>query len=387
MHSQKKITPQKPQTILVISREFYPFTFGGLAKLMWQYLTRAEQFDFDVLTWKHSNREDEERMRFLQLPFPGMIKEMRYVKGTWFYVIGFLSVIFRSRCSAMVGVAFNGALLCAVLKVFKRVPIMSIIYDVDQLKPHSKDFHPLMKTIRRLVFKYILKYSDRIMCGSEKSMQDIAETFAISTDKIIVNPPGRDIPENDGFKREHDNVDYFKLLTVGSVTPKVGYEFIIRAVRILLDRGFPVKLTIVGTEVSKEYGEMLRDLSERLALQKAVIFTGRVDDVWSYHWNCDVLVIASYYQQGFSMPVIEASSLGKPVVVTNYLAGSGVIVPDVTGISVEEKNPEAIANAIQRLISDNELRVKMGKAGKEFVNRFDWNLSARNFELSIQGMV
>ena len=225
------------------------------------------------------------------------------------------------------------------------------------------------------------------MCGSEKSMQDIAETFAISTDKIIVNPPGRDIPENDGFKREHDNVDYFKLLTVGSVTPKVGYEFIIRAVRILLDRGFPVKLTIVGTEVSKEYGEMLRDLSERLALQKAVIFTGRVDDVWSYHWNCDVLVIASYYQQGFSMPVIEASSLGKPVVVTNYLAGSGVIVPDVTGISVEEKNPEAIANAIQRLISDNELRVKMGKAGKEFVNRFDWNLSARNFELSIQGMV
>jgi glycosyltransferase involved in cell wall biosynthesis len=73
--------------------------------------------------------------------------------------------------------------------------------------------------------------------------------------------------------------------------------------------------------------------------------------------------------ESFGVAAIEASATGLPVVASNVGGITEVVVDNVTGYLVEKKNVEKLAAAIEKLIHDPRLRLKMGKAGREFVER------------------
>ena len=83
--------------------------------------------------------------------------------------------------------------------------------------------------------------------------------------------------------------------------------------------------------------------------------------------------------EGFSLPAIEAMSCGVPVVAT-----TGGALPEVvgtsgqTGLSWSPNNPEALVDAIRSLLDDDDLRERLGAAGRQRVmERFTWQVTAR----------
>jgi glycosyltransferase involved in cell wall biosynthesis len=73
--------------------------------------------------------------------------------------------------------------------------------------------------------------------------------------------------------------------------------------------------------------------------------------------------------ESFGVAAVEASATGLPVVASNVGGIPEVVVDNVTGYLVEKKNMEKLAEAIEKLIHDPRLRLEMGKAGREFVER------------------
>mgnify|MGYP006226080145 FL=1 len=73
-----------------------------------------------------------------------------------------------------------------------------------------------------------------------------------------------------------------------------------------------------------------------------------------------IVVLPSYYGEGLPKILIEAAACGKPVVTTDHPGCRDAIINNVTGLLVPIKSPISIANAIERIITNNDLKTSMG---------------------------
>ena len=233
---------------------------------------------------------------------------------------------------------------------------------------------PNISFIHRWVLKFNLMRANKVLSTSHVMAQ---ETNKYTAKTIDVTPFGIDLAV---FKPEL-TVSLFApedivIGTVKALEEKYGIEYLIRAFHQVWIRypHLPLKLLIVG---GGSLEQSLKTLADSLGLGRAVVFTGRVryDDVPRYHNMLSVSVSVSISNsESFGVAVIEASACEKPVVVSNVGGLPEVVEDGVTGIVVPAKNVEATAAAIERLILDGELRMQMGRAGRERVQRlYDWN--------------
>ena len=155
--------------------------------------------------------------------------------------------------------------------------------------------------------------------------------------------------------------DKFIIGTVSRLEKQKGIEYLLDAVKILIRKNYEISLVVVG--MGKEENN-LKEKVDREGIKEHVSFLGFRRDVLSIIASFDLFVLSSLWE-GFPNALLEAQSLGIPCVVTD-VGGSREIVKDgETGIIVPSEDSFAIANAIMKLINDNELREKMGKEAKK----------------------
>jgi glycosyltransferase involved in cell wall biosynthesis len=112
-------------------------------------------------------------------------------------------------------------------------------------------------------------------------------------------------------------------------------------------------------------------------------FTGFVGNIEDYYAAMDVFVLPTY-REGFCNSNLEASGMELPVISTNVIGCSGSSVLDgVTGLVVPPRNSKALADAIEKLLTDKELAKKLARQGRErvetqFDQKFVWHSQLRD---------
>jgi glycosyltransferase involved in cell wall biosynthesis len=99
-----------------------------------------------------------------------------------------------------------------------------------------------------------------------------------------------------------------------------------------------------------------------------VYFAGYVsdDDLLDYYMVCDLFVLPSVTrQEAFGLVLVEAMAFGKPVISTNF-SGMPYVVGDA-GLLVEPRNPKALVEAINKILSDPVLSAELGRRGRRRV--------------------
>jgi len=137
-----------------------------------------------------------------------------------------------------------------------------------------------------------------------------------------------------------------------------------------------IKLLIVGDTLSSERDQtsqkkisQIIDADKRLA--DRIIFTGFRGDIPELISIMDTVVLPSY-REGFGMVLAEAASMEKPVITTSTRGGCEAVKDYETGFIIPIGNSESLKNAIMKLYTNAELRIKMGKAGRlRALNYFD----------------
>jgi glycosyltransferase involved in cell wall biosynthesis len=162
--------------------------------------------------------------------------------------------------------------------------------------------------------------------------------------------------------------------TVRALKEVYGIEYLIRAFHILKrdTAECSLKLLIVG---GGPLEAKLKNLANELELDNSVVFTGELphDKIVDYYNMIDIYVSVSN-SESFGVSTIEASACEKPVVVSNVGGLPEVVEDGITGIVVPPRDVAATAHAIEKLVLDQHLRQRMGKAGRERVKRlYDWN--------------
>jgi glycosyltransferase involved in cell wall biosynthesis len=212
--------------------------------------------------------------------------------------------------------------------------------------------------------------------------------------KTLVIHPGIDPPRQTNGKapqrlpRLEIPHDRLVIGIVGRLQPDKRQDRVLKAIRILRDRGHHVHGLVVGGNawnLAPEYEPSLHRLVNELALDKVVTFTGQVADAMPFIASMDVLVNASV-TEGCPLVLLEAMALGVPVVATADSGGPAeVIEHERSGILSASGDPTELARALERLVTTLDLRRRLGEGGRQrFLEQFTADGMMQSFEQSFE---
>lgn len=162
------------------------------------------------------------------------------------------------------------------------------------------------------------------------------------------------------------------LLTVGRLTPRKGHDIAIKALQEVVKTIPEVKYIIVGTG---KYRQTLEKIVKETKLSGKVIFEGSVseEELPSYYEICDIFIMLSRRSgntvEGLGLAFLEAMVFKKPLIGGDHGGVREVIDDGKNGYLVDPNDFNAAAETICKLLKDEILRKKMGKYGREKLER------------------
>jgi glycosyltransferase involved in cell wall biosynthesis len=176
---------------------------------------------------------------------------------------------------------------------------------------------------------------------------------------------------------------------VSRLSPSKGLEDFLRAAAILKAKHAAARFLIVGqaSPADEGYREALETCVARLGLEGRVIFTGLRLDVPEILSQVSVSVLPSL-SEGLSNVLLESMAAGVPVISTRVGGASEAVEDGVTGLLVAPKEPAALAQAIDRLLSDGALARSYGCAGqRRMTERFGFDTAIQKTERLYQSLL
>ncbi len=174
--------------------------------------------------------------------------------------------------------------------------------------------------------------------------------------------------------------DSFLICFVGQYKLGKGILDIIESIIILKEKTEKqFKLIMIGSIIEKHTFEKMLDLISSHHLEEYVEILSQQKNIYRYMQAADLLILPSHEAtEGMGRVLFESMSCGTPVIGTNVKGVREAITPE-TGILVDEKSPESIAQAIEKFMNDDEFRIAAGRAGRErALNYFDIKIHAKN---------
>lgn len=144
------------------------------------------------------------------------------------------------------------------------------------------------------------------------------------------------------------------ILSVGRLHYQKGFEMAIESCKKLIDKGYKIKWNIIG---EGEEREQLTNLIKANKLENNFKLLGLKSNPYPYIKQADIYAQTSKFE-GKSIAIDEAKILNKPILVTDFSTAKDQIDNEINGLIVDMK-PEAIAEGIERLIKDTELKGKL----------------------------
>ncbi len=155
--------------------------------------------------------------------------------------------------------------------------------------------------------------------------------------------------------------------TAANFRPQKDYPNLLKAFRLLADRKVPVRLMAVGQ--GPQEAEM-RALCTELGLDDRVTLTGFRNDAVRIMAACDIFTLASQWE-GLPVAVMEALAIGLPIVATDVGGVGEELHDDVDALLVPPRDPVMLATAIERVVTDPDLRTRLGAAATARSAEFD----------------
>jgi glycosyltransferase involved in cell wall biosynthesis len=251
---------------------------------------------------------------------------------------------------------------------------------------------------KRLAYRIYLAleewFQDRMVAGAPSFVNGQAlyalynrpnRRVLLTTTSTISDQDVIDRPDTGLADPEHRPI---KLLTVSRVDPRKGLRYLPDAIASLVGRGHDVKLTIVGPTVGalgEEERERVLSGARDLGIADRIEFAGSrtLPQVLALARQHDLFVLPTLPGEGVPRVLLEAMASGLPIVVSDVAGVPTLVRHEVNGLLVPPADSAAVADAIDRLIRDGDLRRRLIATGHRAALAHTADAHARKIALGL----
>jgi colanic acid/amylovoran biosynthesis glycosyltransferase len=277
---------------------------------------------------------------------------------------------------SVIGISYNDEISALQKKGIKFV--VSCRGTSDNIKPYIE---PGRKENLEQLFQQI----DLVHCVSREMLNRMVSDFGLREEKGFVNRPAIDT-EKFGLRNEKIPTVKTIVISTGRLEYVKGFVFAFLGIQQLVQEGIDLEYRILGGGKDEEY---LRFLIQRLGLENSVKLLGPLSPERVYLELSEAdIYLSSSLSEGISNAVLEAMSMGLPVVSTNVGGMSEVIEDGVTGLLVEPYDPDQIAKAISRYLEYPILKDMCSKNARERIEMdYGLNRLVQVFDASYKSLI
>jgi glycosyltransferase involved in cell wall biosynthesis len=171
-------------------------------------------------------------------------------------------------------------------------------------------------------------------------------------------------------RRNPSNIDnlplFVNLINIGSFVPKKNQIFLLDVIIELNKKGVKVSCLYLGDGALKNE---VKQRGDELGITNQCQFLGNVEKVEEYLWRSDIYVHTATYEP-LGLVLLEAMACGLPVVCTDGQGNRDLIQEGENGFMVWERNPKLLADKIELLLKNEDLRLEMGEKARTFAQEF-----------------
>jgi glycosyltransferase involved in cell wall biosynthesis len=272
-------------------------------------------------------------------------------------LFGAAAVVRRPRLDRLLGgVDVIWAPAPAPLAVSGDVPLVLTVHDRSfELRPG--DFTPYERLWHRLARPRALAVSAAaVVCDTEAGSADLARTWGVAASVVSPAPLATTSPP------EPDGAAPY-LLFVGALEPRKAPDVLAAAYARARAGGLEADLVVVGEGRVPIAGPgVFRRPESADDAALAALYAGAL------------AVVAPSWVEGFGLPPVEAAALGTPSIVSDLAVFAETL--GAGALRVPPGDPAALADALARIATDDDLRERLGAAARRAAARYDWTRAA-----------
>ena len=219
-----------------------------------------------------------------------------------------------------------------------------------------------------LCSKWLMRRAEAVMLLSTEEQRQWQGSCPNVRFEVVVNPFVPEAVVDHARRAPGAFTREWVLLVVARLMRPKGVFELLEALEIVR-RGRPCRLVMAGTGPA---ADELAMRAKSLGIAHAVDMLGYVSGpaLASAYTSADIFVLPSYHDEGFPLSVMEAMASGLPIVTTRIRGCADHLAPDVNALFVPPRDAPSVAAAIERLLDDDDLRLRMGRANAAKVAEF-----------------
>ncbi|MCA9134355.1 MAG: glycosyltransferase family 4 protein [Planctomycetales bacterium] len=367
---------------LVLSEIFPPRT-GGSGRWFWEIYRRLDRREYHFAVGEapgHAEFDRTHTLRLHRLPLAMSQWGLLSWVGARAYLkhVRRLATLVHSQHISRIhcGRCLPEGVMCLALKMWTHTPYICFVHGEDvNTALHSRE--------HTLLVRQVLAGADYCIANSHNTARLLRTQWRCAEQRLHVLHPGVDTQQfrpagRSPSVRRHlawDNRPV--ILTAGRLQRRKGHDMLIRAlpdIRAHLPR---ILYAIIGEGPERNF---LQDLAQQLGVQDAVQFLGEISDpeLCACYQQCDLFALPNREIagdiEGFGMVLLEAQACGRPVLAGTSGGTAETMRCGETGEVVDCCQPQPLAEAVIRFLSDPQRCSRMGQAARRWtVEHFDWD--------------
>jgi D-inositol-3-phosphate glycosyltransferase len=269
-------------------------------------------------------------------------------------------------------------------------PIVQMFHTLGHMKNRVAQQPAERESGRRIdIETQIVDWADKIVAATPAEKAQLTWLYDAKPGKIRIISPGVNLrrfhPINKSLAKSAINVpEHHRLiLFVGRIEPLKGIDTLLRAMALICQQSpellSNICVSIIGGDPSPsgqaENGEMarLQALRNELGIGELVTFLGAKDqDTLQYYYSAAEMVVMPSHYESFGMVALEAMACGTPVIASEVGGLAFVVRDGATGFHVPDRDPKALADKIELLLTDDVLRMRLGRRAECWAESYGW---------------
>jgi len=276
------------------------------------------------------------------------------------YLFGLRKIIQRESVDLIQSHLLGSNVYCSLAGLITGKPVVATFHGVVDIGENER--------VKGLKFAAINTGASRIVAVTDSLLNDIIGRTPLRKNKSSVIYNGIDtsayVRDRASSLRQKYGWGENEIVigSLGNIRPAKGYDVLLKVAALLEQSAHSYRFVIAGQGKGQLYDDLLA-LRSKLGLETKVEFLGFIDDAADFLANIDIF-LSSSISEGLPLSAIQAMVAAVPIVATRCGGYEGLITDRETGLLTEVGDPDAIANAIEAVVSDPELQSRLARNAK-----------------------